>query len=70
MKKTSLPHKDGTWYNELTLRLFRWKTLCKDSFPCFPVFCRIKKKKKKKSQRKTIFRQHKKYDLFLKIVFH
>jgi len=27
----------------LTLRLFRWKILCKDSFPCFLMFGSIRK---------------------------
>ena len=46
----------------LTLRLFQRKTLCKDSFPYFPIFGSIKKKKM--NQMKTIFGQHKRYDFF------
>ena len=55
------------FFHLFTLRLFQWKTLCEDSFPYFPMFDNIKKKM---SQKKTIFGQRKKYDLFLKIVFH
>ena len=33
-------------------RVFWWKTLCKDSFPCFLLFDSIKKKKKKKVKEK------------------
>ena len=40
-----------------TLCLFLWKTLCKDSFPHFPVFGSTKKKKI--GQWKTIFSQRK-----------
>ena len=47
-------------------RLFWCKTLFKYSFPRFLLFGIIKKI----SQRKTIFFQHKKYDLVLEIVFH
>ena len=42
------------------------KILFKDGFLCFPVFVALEKM----SQRKNIFSQHKKYDLFLQIVFH
>ena len=42
---------------------FRWKTLCKDSFPYLVASEKI-------SKRKIIFSQHKKYGLFLEIVFH
>ena len=53
---------------DMTRCLFQWKTLYKNSFLCFPVFGGVKKT----SQRKTIFifSQHRKYDLFLEIIFH
>ena len=44
------------------------KTLCENSFSRFSVFGNIRKNESKK--KKTIFDQHKKYDLFLEIVFH
>ena len=45
------------------------KTLCENSFSRFAVFGNIRKNELKK-KKKTIFDQHKKYDLFLEIVFH
>ena len=44
------------------------KTLCENSFSRFAVFGNIRKNESKK--KKKIFDQHKKYDLFLEIVFH
>ena len=64
-----LPKNDYILLKEimhLLLYLFWWKILCKNSFLYFLVFNSIKKK----SKWKTIFGQHKKYDLFLEIVFH
>ena len=50
----------------LTVCLFRWKILCKDSFPCFPMYGSIRKNEKGK----LYLVKHKKYNLFLDIVFH
>ena len=33
----------------LTFCLFQWKTLCKDNFPCFPLFGSIKKDESKEN---------------------
>ena len=41
VKKLSL---HGSFKIIITLCLFRWKTLCKNSFPHFPTFRSIKKK--------------------------
>ena len=48
------------FYNALFISM---KTLCQESFSVFGSIRKI-------SQRKTIFNQHKKYDLLLEIVFH
>ena len=43
----------------LTLYLFQWKILCKDSFPVYGTMVALEKMRKE-----NLFGQHKKYDLF------
>ena len=51
---------------DVTLCLFWWKTLYKDSFLYYLIFGN----KKKRVKRKIIFGKKKKFCLFFEIVFH